>query len=166
MLDGMKQHYYMIYITPTLTAILAVFINWLWSQNKPLKLLSAGILLVFIGIHSSANFLRFKRDDYHANYLAVGNVLNQNAQPHDLIMASSEFWFILNHKENLVDDYRLGYLTGKKPAFIVMDSPRYKDWFANLAERENATYQFIENTLRNDYLIIYEDETYQIYKRK
>ncbi len=166
LLDGLKQHYYMIYVAPTLTAILAVFVTWLWRQNKPLKVVSAAMLLTIAGIHSSVHFLRFKRDDYHTRYLAAGNALNQNAQPNDLIMATSEFWFVLNHKENLVDDFRLGYLTGKKPVFVVMDSLHYKDWIPNLTKNENATYQFIENLLQNDYLIIYEDDTYQVYKHR
>lgn len=166
LLDGMKQHYYMIYITLTLTAILAVWINWLWTQNKQLKLLPLAILLVTLGVHSGANLLRVKRDNYHTNYLTAGNFLNQNAQPDDLVMASSEFWFVLNRKENLIDDYRLGYLTGKRPDFIVMDNPRYKDWFAHLAANEPAAYQYIENLLRENYAVVYEDENYLIYKQK
>ncbi len=66
----------------------------------------------------------------------------------------------------MIDDYRLGYLTGKKPVFIVMDRLHYKDWIPNLATNENATYRYIEKLLQNDYLIIYEDETYQVYKHR
>jgi 4-amino-4-deoxy-L-arabinose transferase-like glycosyltransferase len=166
LLDGMKQHYYMIHITPTLTVILAVFIDWLMSQKRPLKLLSFGVFLTIVAIYSGTHLLRVKRNEYHNNYLAVGSILNQNSRSEDLIMASSEFWFVLSKKENLLDDYRLGYLTGKRANFIVIDKPRYKNWFDNLAEKEPSTFGYMENLLQNYYQVIYEDTIYQVYKHR
>ena len=165
LLDGMKQHYYMIHITPTLTVILAVFIDWL-LKNKTLKFSAIGLLTIIFAVHFGTNLLRFNKDDYHNNYLSAADLLNQNVQPDDLIIASSEFWFGLNRREHLLDDYRLGYLTGKRAKFIVMDKPRYKDWFANLAEKEPKTFHFMRSLLQNEYSIIYEDSVYQIYKHK
>jgi hypothetical protein len=127
-----------------------------------LKFVSVGILAAVILIHSGTNLLRFRRDLYHNNYTVAGNFLNQNAQPNDSVMASSEFWFLLNYKENLIDDYRLGFLTGKRADFIVMDNSRYKDWSKNQPD----AHQYIENLLQNNYTVVYEDEIYQVYKIK
>lgn len=166
LIDGMKQHYYMIYITPTLTAILAVLLGWLIKKGRLLKIISVSILSVIIVVHLSVNFMRIKRDAYHTKYLSAGSILNQNVKSNDIVMASAEFWFVLNRKENLIDDYRLGYLTNKKAGYIVMDAPRYKDWFNRLGENEPSTHLFIMNLLENNYEIIYEDDVYQVYKSK
>lgn len=162
LLDSMRQHFYMIYITPTLTAILAIWLNWLWTRNNSLRFLSFGILSAVILVHSGTSFLRFKRDRYHNVYSAAGEFLNQNMQPTDSVTASSEFWFVLNNKENLIDDYRLGFLTGKQCNFIIVDNLRYKDGTDN----QPAARQYIENLLQNNYAMVYEDESYRIYKQK
>lgn len=166
LLDGMKQSYYLIHIVPTLAVILAVWINWLWSKKPILKAVSLGFLIIVVFVNVGVNLLRIRRNAYQENYLAAANVLNQNADSSDMVMASAEFWFALNRKENLLDDYRLGYETGRKADFIVMDAPRYQDWFENLAKEEPQTYQYIESLLLNDYQIIYEDGIYHVYKRK
>jgi hypothetical protein len=152
----------MIYITPTLAAILAIWLNWLWTRNKLLKLLSLGVLSAVIFIHFGTSLLRIKRDRYHSVYMIAGSFLNQNMQPTDSVTASSEFWFVLNHKGNLIDDYRLGFLTGRKSVFIVIDNLRYMDG----TDTQPAARQHIEKLLQNDYAIVYEDEMYKIYKQK
>lgn len=162
LLDGMKQHYYMIHIIPTLTVLLAFFTDWL-LKNKKLQLPAIALLLVVSAIHLSVAFQRFKKDDYHNNYLPVAELLNRKIQKDETVMASSELWFGLNRRENLLDDYRLGYLTGKKADFIVMDKPRYKIWFGNLREREPEIFGFMENLLQNKYSIIYDEAIYQVY---
>ena len=121
----------------------------------------AGIL--FIGI--AANIQRFSHADYQ-NYRRAGQFLNERMNDSTLLMATSEFWFVLEKKDNLLDDYRLGYRTGKRADFIVIDTPRYRGWQANLAAAEPAAHQYVENSLQNDYDLIYEDKFYRIYQRK
>ncbi len=165
LLDGMKQPYYMIHITPTLTAITAVFVDWL-LKNKKLRFPAVGLLTIILAVHFGTHLLRLKRDEYRTSYLAVSAMLNRNVRADDLVIASSELWFGSERRGNLLDDYRFGYLTGRKADFIVIDRSHYKDWFKNLAEREPETFRYMENLLREDYSMIYDDSIYQVYKNK
>ena len=53
-------------------------------------------------------------------------------RPADLIMGSTELGWELGWKSNLVDDFRFGFFTGKKPDIIVTDKNRYQEWIPNL----------------------------------
>jgi hypothetical protein len=166
LLDGMQQHYYLICITPTLTVILGLWLNWLWRQGTKLKVASCVILFLVVLINGGVLFSRISRDVFHNNYLPTAEFLNKNTESSDMIMASAEFWFALERRENLIDDYRLGYRTGNRAHFIVMDAPRYRDWTNALAKTDAGNYHYVRNLLQNDYEIVYEDKIYQVYKQK
>lgn len=164
-LDSMKQSYYLIHIVPTLSVILAVWINWLWSKTRVTKALSIGFLAVVLFVNLGVNLVRVKRDEYHAYYLPFGQLLNQKVGSSDLVMGSAELWFAIEKKENLLDDYRLGYMTGKRANFIVVDAPRYKDWISSLESREPQTYTYIQRMLNDEFKLVYENNIYQLYGR-
>lgn len=166
LLDSMRQHYYLIYITPTLIALLAVWTDWLRQKSKILKVLSFGILAVVVLINASVVISRVEQNAYRADYLSAANYLNQAAAPNDQIMASAEFWFALEKRENLTDDYRLGFRSGKKAEFVVMDKMRYRDWANELKKNDWENYLFISNLLENEFLVVFENKNYQIYKRR
>lgn len=165
-LDSMKQHYYLIYITPTLIVILAIWVNSLWKQTTVFKCFAFGIVVSLVLINSSMFVSQFRRNDYQINYLATADFLNQNIQENDSVTASAEFWFSLEKKENLTDDYRIGYLSGKQTKFVVLDEPRYKDWIKSLMANDSVAYQNIQNILHNHYEPIYRNDRYEVLKLK
>ena len=165
-LDSMKQHYYLIYITPTLIVILAVWLSSLWKQKSIFRYFAVGIIISLVLINSSIFISQFRRNDYQRNYLATANFLNQNMQDNDTITASAEFWFSLERKENLTDDYRIGYLSGKRTKFVVLDEPRYKDWIKSLIVNDSVAHQNIQNIIQNDYEPVYRNDRYEVLKLK
>jgi len=164
-LDGMKQPYYMIYITPTLTAILAIWLHWLWTKNNSLKIVATAVFSFVLLINAAICIQRVRKDPLHANFLQAGSLLNERARAGDTVMASAEFWFTLDKKIDLVDDYRLGFVSGRKADFIVIDAPRYRDWHTRLALYDPATDEYIKHLIASEYEVIYDDPVYQIYKR-
>jgi hypothetical protein len=166
LLDSMKQHYYLIHIVPTLTVIMAVWINSLWKQKPIFKYCALAIIVSFVLINLSIFTSQLKRNAYRGDYLATANFLNQNMQNNDTVTGSAEFWFSLKQKENLTDDYRLGYRTGKRSKFVILDAQRYKDWIKALAENDPAGHQNIQNTLRNEYDPIFQNDRYEIFELK
>jgi len=65
----------------------------------------------------------------------------------------------------LIDDYRLGYRSGKRADLIVMDEGRYQPWTALLAEQDPGNYAFIQRLLREEYRVVYDRPGYRIYQR-
>lgn len=164
--DGMHQHYYLVHITPSLAVILAVWVNWLWSQKSIFRWASPVVLLIVVVIAAGVNLQRIARNQYRAHYLAAVDFVNRSTENSDMVMGSAEIWFAMDRRENLLDDYRLGYRSGKRGDLIVIDKPRYQDWIGNLQRVEPETHRYIEGLLQNEYELTYEDGIYRIYERK
>lgn len=81
-------------------------------------------------------------------------------------MGSAELGFSLGFDRPLVDDVKLGFSTGKRPDFVVMEE-RYRQWVSAYArEREPETYAFIQRLLRQEMHLAYQHNGYEIYARK
>ena len=78
---------------------------------------------------------------------------------------SSELGWELGWKSNLVDDFRLGYLTGKRPDIIVTDKNRYQEWIPNLKMQDPKAYTYTTNLLENEFHPVHRNEGYITYFR-
>jgi hypothetical protein len=68
-------------------------------------------------------------------------------QPHDAtIMGSSEIGFGYGFLPNLIDDIRLGYHSGVRPALVVIDD-RYRTSLAAFQKSEPSVYRYEERYL-------------------
>ena len=66
---------------------------------------------------------------------------------------------------NLIDDFRLGYLTDKRPDIIVLDKNRYQEWIPNLKIFDPKAYQFTTSLLANEFHPVHRNEAYITYFR-
>ena len=80
-------------------------------------------------------------------------------------MASSEMAFRLGFTPMFVDDYRLGYRSGRRADILVLDEARYQPWIALLATQDPPNYRFIERLLTSEYRLVYDQAGYMIYQR-
>ena len=64
----------------------------------------------------------------------------------------------------MVDDFRLGYYSGKRPDLIVMDTQRYVPWTESLQGQDRENYRYIRNLL-SSYRVIYDHGGYRMYER-
>ena len=98
-------------------------------------------------------------NDYRGRYLEATNFLKRNAKPGDLIMGSGELAFELGFEGQVVDDSRLGFLSGKKPEYIVLEAQYSCFWFPWFAVYEPETYRYIVDLFDNNYEMVYDQTT-------
>jgi hypothetical protein len=150
-----KADYYLIHIIPFYTALLAIAIVWLWRQNWTPRW---AIVLGFVGLlglqvgHTAG---QIKWNTYRHGYLPTVEFLKRNARPDQLIVGSGELAFNLGFHRQLIDDARLGYLSGKKPDFIVLEY-QYRDyWIPMFRWREPETLDYMLNLLATEYRLVF-----------
>ncbi len=162
LIDGQKLTPYLIHVVPFYLASLAIFTNWLWERRRiPVLVLVTGICF-FLALQTGGMALRIRQNTYANFYQPAVDYLKQNADEKDIIMASSDFGFGLDFSDNLVDDGRFGFNTGKRPRFIVYDSAVETSWQSS-KEFFPAFYEYFPRLLQEEYKLVYENAGYKIY---
>ena len=173
-----KNWYYLIFIIPYYTALLAIVSAWFWRKYVTLRAAVVALLAPFLAVQLGVVSFRIVHDDYRGRYLKAAEFLKHNAKPGDLIMGSGELGFELGFDGHVLDDARMGFLTGKRPEFIVLEA-HYRDfWLQTLEAYEPPAYRYIMDLFKNKYEIVYDqtndpyrtygfsDRPYQILKRR
>jgi len=120
---------------------------------------------VLVMVQTATTVRRVMQRAYSTNYLATTNYLKEHAQGKGMIMGSSELAFELGYADNLVDDQRLGFRSGKRPDFIVIDKNRYAEWIPQYEQREPETYRYIRGMMDAQFHQVLENASYKIYAR-
>jgi hypothetical protein len=162
LIDGFQQTFYLVHILPMFAGLLAGWIVWSWRVRPLRRPLLAGILLCLAGVQCSVLAYRVWRNPYKSSYLKAGQFLKTRP---GLVMASSEWAFQLGFDGPLVDDFRLGFRSGKRPDVIVIDEGRYGPWIENLAAQDPANYGYIRTMLAEDFRLASDQGYYKIYAR-
>jgi len=158
-----KNWYYLVFIIPYYAAVLAIASTWFWRRYLSYRVVVVSLLGLFTIVQLSVVGFRIVHNDYRNRFLEATNFLKSNAKPGDLIMGSGELAFQLGFEGQVLDDSRLGFLSGKKPEFIVIEA-HYRDfWLPTLAAYEPATFRYIQDLFYNKYELVY-DQTYDGYK--
>lgn len=173
-----KNWYYLIFILPCCTALLAIVLVWLWSKSTTARLAVVFALWLITGLQLGLYGVRILHNDYRGRFLKATDFLKHNAKPQDLIMGSGELAFQLGFDGQVLDDSRLGFLSGKIPEFIVLEAQYDISWFPWFAAHEPDTYAYIQDLITNKYEIVYDqardhyptygfsDRPYRILKRR
>jgi hypothetical protein len=157
---------YMVNIVPVFAAILAVSVHWIWIRRPQWAAMIASGVSVFLLLNIGALTYRIVTDDYHNSYLPAVQFVQQNSNPTMLIMGNANLAFGLGFPKNFLDDKELGFRSGKRADMIVVDD-EWKLIFQMLKDRGRLElYNYIMNTLQNDYRAIYHHGVYEIYIRK
>lgn len=165
LLDGSKAPFYLVHFTPLLACCMACWVVTEWQGKGWRRCVAGGTATLLILLQVSWIGYGIRRDSYRTAYLPAVAYLNQHAGPRDLIFAVSEFAFGMGFFGNLRDDSTLGYFTGKRAAYIVIDEPGYREAFRGFAAINPALYQYVQKTL-TDYQRVYVNSAYEIYARR
>jgi len=164
-LDYQKAYYYLIHILPYYGALFVVWMAWCWRRRflpRPAILAVIGVLFVLqvggAAYHDTMN-------TYGRSYRPAVGFLKQRTLPQDAIIGSSAFGFGLGFDSNLRDDIRLGYYTGERPQYIIVNE-EYQWVFRNYETTAPEVYRFIVERLNNEYRPIYDYGGIQIYESK
>lgn len=163
--DGAKSPLYLIHIAPLYAAVLAVFIHWCWNNQLFPRWLLATWISIFMLVQVGAVVSVVRRDTFGKTYKPMMAFVQKTVRANDSVIGSSELGFDLGFFGNLTDDLRLGYLSGKTPDYIVIDSG-YEEWFRIYSVTDPANYRFIMNRLSHEYHPIYNQPPYTVYVRQ
>ena len=163
LIDGQKLSWYLVHMIPLFAVSLALFLNWLWTSTRGPRWAIIGPMLFFLALQLGGIVLRIRQNDYGRSYLPAVQFLKANAGS-GLIMGSTDLAFQLGFDANLVDDIRLGYYSGKRPDFIVVDEI-YEDAFKGIGTQNLTVYQYVIDMLANQYHPVYDHGHYKIYAR-
>ena len=108
-----KNWYYLVFIIPYYTALLAIVSAWFWRKYVSLRVAVVALLASFLAVQLGVVSFRIVHNDYHGRYLKAVEFLKHNAKPTDLIMGSGELGFELGFDGHALDDARMGFLTGR-----------------------------------------------------
>lgn len=163
--EGKKSSLYLIYVVPFFATLLAVWIHWCWTKRR----FPAGLLMLaasgLVVLQFSGVLYLMKRNDYENKYMPAVNFVKSQSDAETLVLGPSELAFELGFRENFVDDFHLGYYSGKKPDLIVVDAS-YRDRFEWFRDKKPQVYQHINNLLTTEYTEIYHHASFEVYARK
>jgi hypothetical protein len=163
--DRSVQRFYMPDFSMPLAVLLAVWIWTCWQQRSLPRWVLAGIAGSLVAVQLATIGSHIHQNLYRNDYLVSTNFLKNHLHPGDTIFGSAELAFELGWDGTVVDDYRLGYKSGRHAAFVVLDRNRYQEWIPNLQKTEPAAYQYIRGMLAAQYHLVQQDGEYQVYQR-
>ena len=118
--------------------------------------------VIFVSLQVGGIIYKIKDNDYRNRYLPVVEFVQAVELSPKLIFSSAEMAFGLGF-DRVVDDLRLGYVTGKKPDVVIIGKT-YRRLFETLKTAEPEAYRHVVETLAQNCRLAREDNFYQIYQ--
>ncbi|MGH9719076.1 MAG: hypothetical protein ACRD8O_02605 [Bryobacteraceae bacterium] len=162
---GQKTYYYLIHIVPLYAALLAVWLYETAGRGVP-RIVSAIVLGSYLLLQIGWSAYNIRRDPYHREFLPTAQLLKEKSGGRELVMGPPELGFALGFFNNLIDDGAIGYYTGKRPAWIVMDERGYVQAFTNYPKKAPHLYTYVSGLLENDFVLVHRDRLYRVYGKK
>ena len=162
--DGQKQYIYFIHMVPLFSGLLAVCAAGCWRQRLLPPALIVLALAGYAALQLGGTAYRIKENTRARLYQPAVNYLLQNASPNDLIFATGEFAWGLDFSPRLLDDLRLGFISGRRAKYIVVES-RWKELWEVYRRKEPVLYTHIDKTI-HDYESVYDRGGYTIYRQR
>lgn len=164
-IDSQKAYYYLVHIIPFYLTMFALFVSWCWTRPG---LLSKSMLLplVAVGVLGVGGLLyRIRQNNYGTAFEPAVTFLKEKVNDRSQIAASPGVAFGLGFPGNVIHDPLLGYNTGKRFDYIVLD-PEFANSIKSSEGRDREKYEYTIRLLTSEYTQIYDEHSYTIYSRK
>jgi hypothetical protein len=162
--DKEIHYFYLLHFMLPIIALLAVWLTTEWQQGAARRWVVAGLVAALILVQASVFVSRFRANQYGL-YVSSVAYLKGHMEPQDQIFGSAELAFELGFDGRVIDDYRLGYKSGKQARFVVLDHNRYQEWIPALQPQEPDAYRQIRDMLDHRYHVVFKNAGYEIYER-
>jgi 4-amino-4-deoxy-L-arabinose transferase-like glycosyltransferase len=163
-LDGFKSSGYLIHTLPLAGALLAIYVYFLFSQaRRALLPVLAAALILFAAVQFTALGRSFSVTPERWDYKNALAFLRRSGSS-SRIIAAGEFAFALGFDSGMVDDWRLGYFSGRRPPFIAANVI-YSGWLQHSAGLDPAIHAYMLRLLRDEYRVAFRNSSYTIYQR-
>jgi len=121
LVDGERVPHYMVHVITMWALLLGAVAGHAWSRGLVSKRALAAVLGVFIACQIAGTAIKIRANTYRNDYLRMIAFVREHSTPESLVMGPSEMQFRLGADRKLVDDARLGGLTGDSPDVVVLD---------------------------------------------
>ncbi|HXA50743.1 MAG TPA: hypothetical protein VNV86_10585, partial [Candidatus Acidoferrum sp.] len=161
--EGLKTPLYLLYVTPLYSVLCAIAAGWLWDRLPKARVPVAAALAMLVllqGVRTAAIAARKPRQRAFAPAVRY---LQGHYTPATFIMGDGSLLFGLGPEWHVLDDFRLGYNTGKRPDVIVIDEA-WDDRIGMLREQHPDIFEHTRRVL-SGYHEVYNQAAYRILER-
>jgi 4-amino-4-deoxy-L-arabinose transferase-like glycosyltransferase len=163
--EGLKTVYYLIYLTPLYSMLLAVAAGWIWRRRPRWRFGLAAVLLVFVALQAARTPIADSRYPRRTTYDPAVQYLRAQFHRGTLIMGSASLIFGLGPDWSILDDFRLGYDSGKRAEVVVIDA-HWTDGIEMLQTLNPPLHAFVTQLLSAEYREVYNQGGYRILIRQ
>ncbi len=160
-LDDAQFPHYMVHTITALALLLALTAGYAWRARLAPRPLIAAALACFMALQLGGHVLKIRADTYATAYEPTLRFLEMHASPETLIDGPAQLLFGLGEGYRLVDDARLGGLSGRRPDIIVLDNLR--PGAAAFAGREPDMARWVGDVLDHRFHVAASYGEYRIY---
>ena len=160
-LEGLKTYYYLIYLTPLYSILLAVAALWCWRTLPRWRIPLAAALLVFVALQAARTPISARRNSRRLAFDPAAAYLRAHYSPTTFIMGGAGLLFALGPDWHILDDVRLGYHSGRRAEVLVID-PHWEDSIQMLALQRPPIHTFVTNRIATEYREVYNQGGYRI----
>jgi hypothetical protein len=164
-LDQHPQVFYLVHIMAPAIVLTGLAMDWILRTGRAPAWAMAGAAAAILLVQVAVTASRMRADAYHTQFLDTTIYLKEHAPSGELIAGSSELGFELGFDGNLVDDFRLGYVSGKRPDVIVLDKNRYQEWIPLLKPVQPAAWRYVTELVTREFHEVHGNAAYVIYAR-
>ncbi len=165
--DSTRQPYYLVYAITAVGVIFAVVLCEfaLRGALHRFAAVSAALLILLVNL-GTLGYRILRLDTMHNGFAPVLTFLKEAAPAGSAVIASGEFGFGLGFDSGITDDPTLGYYSGKRPDFIVVDPLTYQQSFLEFRRKEPALYGHVKGLLGQEYMRVYNRNSYEVYAKR
>jgi 4-amino-4-deoxy-L-arabinose transferase-like glycosyltransferase len=165
LIDGTKNPYYLLHVTPLLAISLTIFASEVVQSRMRLRWLVAAGLTGVALLQAGGMLYKAHLNSYRNRYAPMVRFLAGNIVPRSIIAGSSAMTFDFGFDgRNLIDDARLGYVSHTKPDFVVVDEI-YADVFEGHIKHRPAVAKYVQQLLQTEYRPVYDQGQIIVYQR-
>ena len=160
-LEGLKTHFYLIYLTPLYSILLAVAVRWMWLRRPRARWALSAAMLVFVGLQALRTPSSAWRNRRQLTYDPAVQYLRAQFDRNTFIMGGGGLIFGLGPDWNLLDDNRLGYNSGKRAEVVVVD-PSWSEGMEMMQGNTPPIHAFVSHLLKTEYQEVYNRGGYRV----
>jgi hypothetical protein len=168
--DGLKNPWYLVHTLPLCAALLAICSHAAVAGARAAAVRRASFwaatagMAVFSVVQAGSTVYSLRQSAPRSHQRAVVSFLRRQGVAPSRIIAPAQFAFDMGFDSGVIDDYRLGYFSGRRPKLIVASHP-YQSFFERSAVFYPDIHKYVTNLLAHDYRIVFRSGTYLVYER-
>ncbi|MEO8597162.1 MAG: hypothetical protein ABI759_27835 [Candidatus Solibacter sp.] len=160
-LEGLKTHFYLIYLTPLFSILLAAAVAWVWQKRPRWRVAICGVMLLFVGLQALRTVNGAWRNRRQLAYDPAVRFMQEHVDPKAFIMGDAALLYGLGPSWNVLDDVRLGYNSGKRPDIVVIN-PAWQDSLLMMQTNAPAIHAYASHLLATEYREVYNQGGYRV----